>query len=178
MMTVPWFRATWFRATYDCGLQLPTQLATERRSGQTDGGFPISYQSRFDTLMKRFIKQLLTILLALSLPVSGWASVSVGPKCAMQEKSVASSQSDHSLHHAHQNHKMQKPAHDCCKDQQKKSTSDMPCKSGQECQSATVYIAPSATVAVPPSRHIVEIFSANNFSSSPLNAVWRPPLHS
>lgn len=118
---------------------------------------------RFNNLtesMRLLARHLLTLLLAIALPIMGWASVALpaAQPCPMQAMMQAG---DHA---------------DCCADKATLGKTGQPCKMGQECQSGAHALPDVVVSFVPvlnasPRVTLPEPFLAH---SGPAG-VWRPP---
>ncbi|HEY3698701.1 MAG TPA: hypothetical protein VGK97_05165 [Spongiibacteraceae bacterium] len=112
--------------------------------------------------MKRFFRRALLLLLAMTLPVYGWAALNIAAPCPMQAK-----------------HGAPQMQNSCCNEQHSnKASNSNSCKAGQECQTGVLYISNVPVVSNVPSPHIVVALPVAHFSPQVLDAVWRPPLQS
>lgn len=107
--------------------------------------------------MKRWLRQTLLILLSITLPAYGWASIAIASPCPMQM--------DHSS----------MKSGTCCEDTGH-AGSDNPCKTGQECQTGALYQAVTAVSmpVVPQSTLVISPAETQHIAAAPA-AVWRPP---
>lgn len=119
-------------------------------SAQTDMGKSLA--------MTRWLRQLLLVLLSLTLPVYGWAAAAIASPCPMQ--------TDHSA----------MKADTCCQDTDHADAGN-PCKAGQECQTGALYQAMTAGLVpvVPQSTQVISPAETQLIAAA-LTAVWRPPL--
>ena len=104
--------------------------------------------------MRLFFKALL-LLLSITLPVYGSASIAIDSPCPMQTDGVKSGT--------------------CCQDTDH-AKSGNPCKAGQECQTGALYQSVAALVisVVPQSTHVDSLPAMQLIAAAP-TAVWRPP---
>jgi hypothetical protein len=111
--------------------------------------------------MTRSLHFCLVFLISLVLPLSGMAGVQVqATPCPMQAAGMA---------------KMADSTADCCQDMGSSSEHGKPCKSGQECKSASLLqvsaVKPAVTLACP----VVISLSSNLLPIQTPSGVWRPP---
>jgi len=112
------------------------------------------------------LRRILVILLSLALPLNGWAAIRLASPCPMQAVSASA--------HA----EMAEMKGSCCNEHAKDlNKTSNPCKSGQECQTGTLYFAsaPVQTAALPRSTSLV-ILPVTRLAARMPATVWRPPL--
>ncbi|WP_374357469.1 hypothetical protein [Chitinimonas sp.] len=111
--------------------------------------------------MRPFLRHLLILLLAIALPVMGWAGVVLpaAQPCPMQATVQAG---DHA---------------DCCADKAAHGKVDSPCKMGQQCPSG-VQAQPVVAVSVAPVLNTSPRVAGTPsfFATAGPTGVWRPPI--
>lgn len=106
----------------------------------------------------KHLRRLLLVLLSITLPVYGWASIAVASPCPMQAGSAT-----------------MKPGGTCCQDTDH-AKSGNPCKAGQECQTGALYQPTIAAVLpVVPRSTVIATLPEPQLAAGDPAFVWRPP---
>lgn len=114
--------------------------------------------------MKRYLRLCLVFLISLTLPFTGMAGVQAPAEpCPMQMGDVATMA------------KSMDVLPDCCQDMDRSAAHGKPCKTGQECKTASLLQVTTIKPPVPLSASLAVPDSHDLPPERPASSPWRPP---